>query len=115
MISRLAEEPNFDRVTASFTEANQLSAFDQDGITVHASSDPDGLALTFRWDHNHRDHGRVAGAHLDIEVRTQAQLDQPGQRSGVGDHGGRRGMPGGGVHPRRGEPRPVPLLAAAPP
>ncbi|MBM2623617.1 hypothetical protein JIG36_49835 [Actinoplanes sp. LDG1-06] len=79
-VALLAQEPTFENLTGLLTEANKLEAFDNGRITVHASGDPDGLALRFSWHFNPDERERPQGPHLDIEVRTQDEVKSPTRR-----------------------------------
>jgi len=87
-ITALEESMSCATATDALTEANKLAAIDGGQVTVQASRDPDGLALTFRWGQEIRGEWggssfydqRPAGPHLDIEARIESDLDQPGGR-----------------------------------
>lgn len=80
-IAGLGEEVSFATVTEAMTEANRLRAIVRGGVTVPASSDQDGIALTFKWgiDRNKMvtDGPRPR---LDITVSIEADYDLPGPR-----------------------------------
>jgi exonuclease VII large subunit len=48
-VAALEENVSYATVTEALTEANKLAAIDGGHVTVQASRDPNGLALTFRW------------------------------------------------------------------
>jgi hypothetical protein len=80
-IANLREVASFDTVTEAMTEANRFRAIVWGGVTVPASSDPDGIAVTFRWGFD-RNKMLTDGPRprLDIIVTIEADFDLPGLR-----------------------------------
>jgi hypothetical protein len=80
-IANLGEVASFDTVAEAMTEANRLRAIVWGGVTVPASSDPDGIALTFKWGFD-RNKMLTSGPQprLEIIVSIEADCDLPGPR-----------------------------------
>ena len=80
-IASLREVASFDTVTEAMTEANRVGAIVWGGVTVPASSDPDGIALTFKWGFD-RNKMLTSGPRprLEIIVSIEADYDLSGLR-----------------------------------
>ncbi len=89
-VAALADDINYDSITAALTEANDLGAIHWGRIAVRASTDLDGVVLIFKWGLDLRAPAR--GPVLEIEARIEADLKR---------HGGRRII---AVEWGRGEP-----------
>jgi hypothetical protein len=81
-IAALSDDISYATVTDALTEANQLRAIPWGQVTVQASSDPDGLALVFKWgeasDGQYQWHG--IGPELELQARIEADFGLPGGR-----------------------------------
>lgn len=80
-IVNLRDVASFDTVTEAMTEANRFGAIVWGGVTVPASSDPDGIALTFKWGFD-RNKMLTSGPRprLDIIVSIEADYALPAPR-----------------------------------
>jgi hypothetical protein len=80
-INSLGEVASFATVTEAMTEANRLRAIVWGQVTVPASGDPDGLALTFKWGFD-RGQMPLSGPRPRLEIIASIEEDygRPGPR-----------------------------------